>query len=262
MKRVSIFEFEDLSWFPNALRKPMTRYVAAVHRVMGTSESIADLLQQVIQKTGKKQVIDLCSGSGGPLPQVQEILKEKHGLSDVRIRMSDLYPNLETAAALNKEASSISYLTTPLNATDVPKEQDGIRTMICSLHHMEPPIAQAILRNAKESNQPFLAFEISDNSIPLFIAWIAIPIGFLMTLLITPFVRPMTWQQIVFTYIIPILPIFIAWDGGVSNMRTYTLEDMDILTQNLSDEDYQWEKGSIKGKGGNQLYLMGIPKKK
>jgi hypothetical protein len=34
---------------------------------------------------------------------------------------------------------------------------------------------------------------------------------------------------------------------------------MEILIQGLSDENYQWEKGKIKGKGGNKVYLLGIP---
>jgi hypothetical protein len=72
-------------------------------------------------------------------------------------------------------------------------------------------------------------------------------------------VRPMTWQQLVFTYLIPILPMFIAWDGAVSNARTYTLEDMGELIHGLSDETYTWEKGKVKGKGGNKLYLLGRP---
>jgi hypothetical protein len=51
----------------------------------------------------------------------------------------------------------------------------------------------------------------------------------------------------------------IAWDGAVSNIRTYTLEDMEILTEELTTENYTWEKGKIKGKGGNNLYLLGKP---
>jgi len=40
---------------------------------------------------------------------------------------------------------------------------------------------------------------------------------------------------------------------------TYTLEDMEILTEELTTENYTWEKGKNKGKGGNNLYLLGKP---
>lgn len=260
MKRIHLFEFEDLSWFPNWLRKPMTRYVAAVHKVMDTSESIADLLAEVINHSKQNKIIDLCSGSGGPMIEVKEILAKKHGFKNLELSLSDLYPNLDTAKEINNDNDpSTKYIKESLDATNVDKEKKGIRTMLCSLHHMNPSTAKNILKNAKEAHQPICVFEISDNSAPLFIAWIAIPIGFIMTLFITPFVRPMTWQQIVFTYFIPILPLLIGWDGGVSNMRTYTLKDMDELLEGLHSDNYEWKKGKIKGKGGNKLYLMGLP---
>lgn len=81
-----------------------------------------------------------------------------------------------------------------------------------------------------------------------------------MVFFITPLVRPLTWQQIVFTYLIPLIPLFVAWDGAVSNARTYGMKDLDDLTKGLDSESYIWEKGLIKGKGGNKIYLLGYPK--
>jgi hypothetical protein len=174
--------------------------------------------------------------------------------------LSDLYPDRKTANKINgQQDNGINYLTTPMDATQVSAEIAGLRTMVSSLHHMKPSIAKEILKNARDSRQPILVFEISDNSPPVVLWWLAIPFAFLATLFITPMVRPMTWQQLVFTYLIPILPLFIAWEGAVSNARTYTLEDMEILTEDLKSKDYMWEKGKIKGKGGNKLYLLGMP---
>lgn len=79
-----------------------------------------------------------------------------------------------------------------------------------------------------------------------------------MVFFITPFVRPLNWKQILFTYLIPVIPIFFAWDGAVSNARTYTLDDLDILLEGLETEDYKWEKGRITGKA-KKLYLLGTP---
>ena len=62
----------------------------------------------------------------------------------------------------------------------------------------------------------------------------------------------------IFTYLIPLIPITFAWDGAVSNARTYTLEDMDILLEDLESVSYAWEKGVIHGKS-KKLYLLGLP---
>ncbi len=68
-----------------------------------------------------------------------------------------------------------------------------------------------------------------------------------MALLITPFVRPLTLEQIIFTYLIPIIPFFFAWDGAVSNARTYTIEDMDILLEGIETKVSPWntKKGQV-----------------
>jgi len=64
-------------------------------------------------------------------------------------------------------------------------------------------------------------------------------------------------QQMVFTYLVPILPLFIAWGGAVSNARTYTLEDMGELIQGLSGEKYSWDMEKLKGKEGNICIYWG-----
>lgn len=259
MKRIHLFEFEDFHWFPNFLRICMTNYIITIHKLLGSAEDLAQLLTQLLPKSKHKAIVDLCSGAGGPMPEVKEIL-QKDGFPDLSLTMTDLYPNTTAAASINAQNDpTLQYLTQPIDATKVAAHQQGIRTMVCSMHHMPPKIAKSILKDAQQSKQPICIFEISDNSMPFILWWLAIPTTFIMVLFITPFVRPFTWKQFVFTYLIPLLPIFIAWDGAVSNARTYTLEDLDELLADLQAPNYTWEKGLIKGKAGNKLYLMGYP---
>jgi len=260
MKRRQLFEFEDLPWFPHWIRKCMTRYIVAMHRLLGTSKTLAKLVAQALEHSTTHRVIDLCSGSGGPMLEVADILRQHYGYPDLQLTLSDLYPNQEAAHQLNQnEDEKTSYLTTPVNAADLDKELAGVRTMVCSLHHMRPEVAKSILRNAQQSQQPICIYEISDNSVPRGVRWLALPITFIMVLFDTPLIRPLTWQQLVFTYLIPILPLAIAWDGAVSNIRTYTLSDLDTLLSDLQSDAYAWEKGTLKGKGGDKLYLLGLP---
>jgi hypothetical protein len=260
MKRIHLFEFEDMNWFPDWIRVLMTRYIMAFHKILGTADLLEGLVEKGLKKSESPLIIDLCSGSGGPMLEVVEKLRTSGKFPDLKLLLSDLYPNQKAATVINQSAdTAVAYLIEPLDATQVRKGLVGLRTMVSSMHHMKPEVAKKILRNAKEAHQPILIFEISDNAAPIFLWWLAMPFAFIMTLFFTPMVRPMTWQQLVFTYLIPILPMFIAWDGAVSNARTYTLEDMGELIHGLSDETYAWEKGKVKGKGGNKLYLLGRP---
>ncbi|MES0489832.1 MAG: hypothetical protein ABUK01_07580 [Leptospirales bacterium] len=259
MKRIHLFEVEDFNWVPNWLRRCMTLLIVVMHRILGSPEQVAKLVSKALLYSKKPEIIDLCSGSGGPMPEVIEILQNKYNVKNIKLTLSDLYPDTKMAETVNGgNNKNITYLTTPLDAAKIGAKQKGVRTMVGSLHHMKPDIAHNILKDAKESRQPICIFEISDNSFPAWLWWIAIPINTITSLFVTLAVRPMTWQQIVFTYIIPIIPLAFAWDGAVSNARTYTLSDMDELLEGLHSDDYTWEKGTIKGKS-KKLYLLGLP---
>jgi len=259
MKRIHLFEFEDSAWFPNWLRVRMTRLIVVVHRLMGTSEELAKIIDKALSASGKTKIIDLCSGSGGPMPDVVQVLEEKYNRKNIELTLSDLYPNLKAAKRFNSEKDNVSYEIQPVDVTKIGADRQGLRTMISSFHHMTPEAAKQILQSAQNDQQPICIFEISDNSAPILPALIlSLPITFLMCLFITPLARPMTWQQLVFTYLIPIIPICYAWDGSVSNVRTYTLKDLDELISDIQTPKYKWEKGTIGGRM-KKMYLTGMP---
>lgn len=261
MKRIYLFELEDFSWFPQVIRQGMTRLILVMHDLLATHEKIAALLARLLTESKTSQIVDLCSGSGGPMPKVFSILKNTYGFSDISLSLTDLYPDLETAEAINKQTeTNITYLTQPIDATQIGSALNGIRTMIASFHHMHPQKAKQILASAQKSHSPICIFELSDNSTPFWLWWLSFPINILTALFITPMVRPLTWQQLLFTYPIPIIPLCFAWDGAVSNARTYTINDLDELLDGIQSSTYCWEKGTIKGKGGTKhLYLLGSP---
>ncbi len=258
MKRSNIFEFEDFQWFPNIWRKSMTRLLLVVHKMFKTEPVITGLIDEVLKKSNESKIVDLCSGSGGPMEEVYTKLKQEH--PSLLLTMTDLYPNQETVARVNEsQEQGKEFISEPVDAANVPPLLTGVRTMICSFHHMPPKVARKILENAKSSQQPLVIFELSDNSFPKLLAWTAFPINIILSFFITPLARPMTWYQLVFTYLIPVIPICYAWDGAASNLRTYTLGDLDELLDGLEDETYTWKKEVIKQGNSKFLTLVGMP---
>jgi hypothetical protein len=259
MKRIHLVEIEDLHWFPGSLRQCMTRLIIVMHKLLGSQHELTKLISRALNHADRPAIIDLCSGSGGPMVEVFKRLKTQPRLQNLTLTLTDLYPHQETADQINsKGGSGINYLTKSVNAGDLDVEQVGVRTMVCSMHHMKPEVAHNILSDAKAKRQPICLFELSDNSFPIRLWWMAIPMIFLLAFFITPLVKPMTWRQLVFTYLVPIIPICFAWDGAVSNARTYTLADMDELLKGLQTSDYVWEKGKVGGML-KKLYLLGLP---
>ncbi|MCB2378307.1 hypothetical protein LGH70_11975 [Hymenobacter sp. BT635] len=259
MKRIHLFELEDFPWFPGWLRTCLTRLMVVMHRAIGSPQQLSKLLIRALAHSRQPRIVDLCSGSGGPMLEVLAHLQRQPGNSDLALVLTDLYPNIEVAEAVNRSTPPhLSYRTTPVDASQVGADLPGVRTMTGSFHHMRPALARAILQNARDSRQPICIYEMSDNSLPTAIWWISLPLIFVIAFFLTLFVRPLTWRQVVFTFLVPIIPLCFAWDGAVSNARTYTLRDMDDLLAGLETEGYTWEKGRITGRG-TKLYLLGLP---
>ena len=267
MKRIQLFEFEDYKWFPSWLRTCMTNLIMVLLKMMGTSEALAYLMARVLKEKGLSKIVDLGSGSGGAMPEVLKALHKIDGLDQVELVMTDLYPNKEVARKFNENTEDkINYLETPVDATDLHSAPNGLKTMINSFHHMPPKAARKILESAAQNKQPILIYELAENKIPVLV-WalflpIALPILMVMTWFMTPFVKPLTWQQLVFTYLIPIIPICYAWDGQASMPRMYSFDDLDELLEGLETPDFYWEKGFAKKGNGKKAgtYLVGYPK--
>ena len=84
---------------------------------------------------------------------------------------------------------------------------------------------------------------------------------FLLAFVKSAMVRPVTWKQTVFTFLLPVIPIFYAWDASASVPRLYSFQDMDELLTGLHSDDYHWEQGYGAHRGKKVgSYLLGIPK--
>ncbi|MCI4670350.1 MAG: hypothetical protein MRZ79_19590 [Bacteroidia bacterium] len=266
MKRIQLFEFEDFKWFPSWMRSAITNLLVVLHKMMGIPEILGKLLADILKERGLKQIIDLGSGSGGSMPLVMDEIHKIQGMEDVKLVMTDLYPNPEFVRKFNEDSNDlVRYSSTSQDATKLFGTPEGLKTMINSFHHMPPEAAKGILRSAKENRQPILIYEMAENNIPTLIWWLTLPLGLLilmvMVLFMTPFAKHVSFKQVIFTYLIPIIPIFYAWDGQASLPRMYSLDDYDILLEGLEGDDYKWEKGRAKNEKGRATgtFLIGLP---
>jgi hypothetical protein len=260
MKRFQLFEFEDLSWFPSAMRNYMTGYIMVIHELLGTTQRLAPILQEILEKSNAHLIQDCCSGAGGPMLSIFSHLKKEN--PDISLQLSDLYPHKGRISQLHeKPIPGVQYHSHSIDVLETTFEPNSIQTMICSFHHMCPSVAEKILHKAAIEQRPICIFEISDNEFPRWLWWLSIFPAGLMTLFLTLKVRPVQIGQLLCTYIIPILPFCIAWDGAVSNARTYTEDDLQQLIAKLNVEDYSWEVRKIDNPTPSKmLCLIGLPK--
>jgi len=83
MKRIQLFEFEDLNWFPNWLRTCMTNLIVIFLKLMGVGQVLANLISTILKKQKLSNIVDLGSGSGGVMPDVLNSIHKLDGLENV-----------------------------------------------------------------------------------------------------------------------------------------------------------------------------------
>jgi len=256
MPRIHFIELHEQSWFPTVLRNEITDALQYGAEVLGAYSSISVMLQRALDVTRSRSIVDLCSGSGGPWLDLSRKLR---GDTPYRISLTDKFPNLR--AFENLKATSPNRLNIHRNsvdATNVPSELEGFRTLFSSIHHFPPAQARAILQNTVDAGQGIGVFEITSRTataIGMMFLW------FLMPFVFTPFMRPFRWSRFLYTYVLPIIPLVLLFDGVVSCLRAYRTEELRELISGLVAPKYRWEIGEHCGtfRGLPITYLIGYP---
>lgn len=257
MQRIHFIEIEDEAWCPAPVRDGATDYLQFVIEKANPYQIILEKLQNALDLTKRTEVIDLCSGGGGPWKNLIPALTSRN--PRIKFCLTDKYPNLDSFKELQKSfPDNLNFSTESVDAAQVPKELKGFRTLFASFHHFRPTEARRILKNAVENREGIAIFEFTQRKISAILAMLITP---LLVLLVTPFIRPFKFSRIFLTYLIPAIPLVVGFDGVVSCLRTYTPTELKELAGDLSSE-YQWEIGELPVKGSlvPVTYLIGCLK--
>lgn len=255
--RLHLFELEDQTWFPDVLRDAGTAYLRKVAELTGQPAWMQPILADLLRRSGETQLIDLCSGGGGPLPRIVASLRAE-GIPASAL-LTDRHPNRRALLHSASEGGEwIACCDDPIDATRVPATLLGVRTLFNAFHHFRPGTARSILADAVACRQPIAIFEVVERS-PAFL--IGILFAPLLVWALVPFLRPFDWRWIVFTYGIPLIPLFVLWDGFVSGLRVYDVDELERMTASLAASAWEWRVGRIRmGRGPAFLtFLTGRP---
>ena len=140
----------------------------------------------------------------------------------------------------------------------MPAGLPGLRTLFAGLHHFRPTAARRILQDAVEQRRPIAVFEMTQRSPVPILGTLALP---LVLLLVTPIIRPFRWSRLFWTYLVPVVPAFVAWDAFVSCLRTYSVPELQELVDGLRQNGYTWEAGLEHSHLADVSYLIGYPGK-
>lgn len=230
-------------------------FIANVTRVFS---AVAPKIRTAMEGTGTSSVLDLCSGGGGPWLTLEPELAKS---GPVKVVLSDLYPNIEALRhARARSQERLGFHATPVDATNVPVELSGVRTMFNAFHHFPPESARSILADAVAKRRAIAIFEGTNNRA---MGVLAMPLQLPAILLLTPLLRPFRWSRLVFTYVLPLIPGIVLFDGTVSFLRLYFEDELHELVAGVPGHDcFDWDIGSTRARDIpiRLTHVVGIPK--
>ena len=237
MARVHLFEFADLPGFPEPLRRCMSEFLAFVGAL--SDAPYRDFVERVaglMEDAGETEVLELCGGLGGPSGREVKLLREL--APDATWTLSDMHPPPRAPDGVHREPA-------PIDARAIPPDRGGVRVIQNAFHHFAPDDAVDVLRGATEGGRSVAVLEVNArHPLPLF-GMLFAPLN---ALLFAPFQRPFRLTRLVFTYLIPILPLLILWDGVVSCLRVYDPDELRALATRARP-DYRWDAERVKVPG-------------
>lgn len=255
MPRSQLIEIHDHPLFPAFLRNLVTDALQVIWDSSDFYHPIVPRLRRAMDACGTCEVVDLCSGGGGPWLRLSESLQQKQQFP-VRVCLTDKYPNREAfERAKAASQSRVAFCPSPVDATRVPPELRGFRTMFSSFHHFGPQEARSVLRAAVESRQGVAIFEAAKRCprTMALIFWVPV-----LALALTLRIRPFRWSRLFWTYLLPVIPFVLWFDGLISCLRAYSQEELKELVREIPGAT--WEMGEAKAGLLPVTYIIGSPK--
>ncbi|CAH0028256.1 unnamed protein product [Clonostachys rhizophaga] len=256
--RMHLFEIDDQPWFPPALR---TLFQAALTVTWTLPLPIVQshppakivaqvLLEELGSDISEYSFVDFCAGAGGPTPFIENYINahlRQGNAKAVNFTLTDLHPNIQCWDPVAAASPHLFYESKPVDATNAPRHlvrpADGKKSMRLfnlAFHHFDDCLAARILKDTVESSDGFAIFELQDRSLASFVAVTLLAVG---TLILAPYYA-MKWRSplaLVFSWLVPILPAALAWDGYVSSLRTREPEEVEALLRSCGADASRWE---------------------
>lgn len=226
MKRKDFPQITRQTWFPQHLKQLIDEFLTWFASKVRATHPFLPVIYQGLEHSSVKQInnLDLAIGAG---------IKAVTPLLDKNIRVNNMQPGSFNV------------------------NQNGLYTFINCFHLLSAPQALNYLQAITEKGYPIVVVEGNNDN-----WWQAIGMTVfvpLTVLLASPFVKPFRWTRLLFTYLIPVLPLIIVFDGVMALFRLYNPSDLTELTQELTE--YEWTSGkAANGRGGKIIFLKGFPK--
>ena len=227
MKRKQITQIINTSWCPKFIKKLVAEFLSWFVVKVNATKPFIPLIESMVNDAHSNQIINIDFNIGAGIESVKPYLKE-----DIQIKSIPI--------------------------SDFNTDTKGVYLFLNSFHQLNVKQAKEILSQIAKSKNPIIIVEGNNDSLWQVVGMtVFVP---LTTLLTAPFVKPFRLTRLLFTYIIPVLPLIITIDGCIALLKLYNPKDLLELTSSINAPKYEWKAGkNDNGRGGKIIYLTGKP---
>jgi len=227
MKRKQMPQFMNQDWYPTLLKNLMYEFLTWFVHFVKAAKPFVSVVNEGLEYSKVNKIINIELNIGAGFETLKPFINQ-----------------------------DIVVLDRTLERFDT--NYDGLYTFINCFHQFNSENATNILTEISQKNHPVAVLEGNNNSLlQIFGMTIIVPLTILLT---APFVKPFRFSRLIFTYLVPVLPIVTFIDGSLALMKLYSPEDLDELVSKIKVSKYQWKSGKLdNGRGGKIIYLLGHP---
>jgi hypothetical protein len=216
-------ELEDYSWFPNRLRCLQTEFIAWMVKAFRVYRNIPAIMHTHLPAKALKQITDMGSGSGGPIPALS-----KHPmLRNTQFLLTDLYP--QTGISLPE---GCTYQTTPADARSFRAEPGSTISFFNTFHHFSQEEQKAIITQQLSRGHCLVVAEILTPDV--FCALRILLATTVGQILFAPLVQPFSLIRIALTWFLPINLLTVTWDGMISVWKSPGVQQRRLLQEHAA----------------------------
>lgn len=215
-------ELEDYKWFPPVFRDFQTDFIGFVVSKFNSYSSFINHLRALRQP--KRTMTDLCSGSGEPAISIF-----RRSESFTYLLLSDKFPR-----PFHSNDTKICNQIKQMDVLEMEFQAETCYTMFNAFHHFSDVEKVKIVQAIKQSGSPAYLVEILQPSVFCLIKIVITTT--LGTVLLTPFIRPYSFNRLFFTYILPINIFTITFDGIVSVFKSRSIKQYKKMFANSEYE--------------------------
>lgn len=227
MKRHHVPQFTNQTWFPQYLKNCIFEFMTWFVGKTRAAHPFLPVIKRGLEKTSNSTIINIDSQLGAGFETVQPLLDKNVVVKNILLK-------------------------------DFEAKEIGLYLSVNAFHQLKVHEAKDLLTQIAESRNPVAIVEGNNDSLWQVVGMtVFVPLTILLT---APFVKPFRFGRLIFTYLIPILPIITLIDGFLALFKLYAPVDLDELTDSIAVNNYKWESGKMdNGRGGKIMYLLGYP---